>query len=87
MFDHDGSGLITSADLRVKFDTSHHPKVNSGEMTDEEVFVQFLASFGDRNGDGVITKQEWDDYYAAVSANVDNDSHFVALMKQAWKLE
>lgn len=56
-------------------------------MTDEEVFVQFLASFGDRNGDGVITKQEWDDYYAAVSANVDNDSHFVALMKQAWKIE
>jgi len=46
-------------------------------MTPEEVFVQFLASFGDRNGDGVITQTEWNDYYAAVSANIDNDAHFV----------
>lgn len=86
-FDADGNGTVTSADLRVVYDTSQHPKVMSGEMTDEEVFVQFLASFGDRNGDGVITKQEWDDYYAAVSANIDNDSHFIALMRNAWKLD
>ena len=86
-FDADGSGQVTSADLRVVYNTSHHPKVQSGEMTDEEVFVQFLASFGDKNGDGVITKQEWNDYYAAVSANIDNDTHFIMLMKTAWKLD
>jgi len=80
-FDRDGNGTITSADLRVVYDTSQHPKVKSGEMTDEEVFVQFLASFGDRNGDGSITRQEWNDYYAAVSANIDNDAHFVQLMR------
>ena len=86
-FDLDGSGSITSADLRTVYDCSQHPKVISGEMTDEEVFVQFLASFGDRNGDGVITRQEWNDYYAAVSANIDNDNHFVQLMRNAWKIE
>lgn len=86
-FDQDGSGEVTSADLRVVYDTRDHPKVISGEMTEEEVFVQFLASFGDKNGDGVITRQEWNDYYAAVSANVDNDAHFVLLMRNAWKLE
>ena len=83
----DGNGVVTSADLRVVFDTSSHPKVISGEMTDEEVFVQVLASFGDKNGDGIITKQEWDDYYAAVSANIDNDNHFIQLMRNAWKLD
>ena len=56
-------------------------------MTCEEVFVEFLASFGDKNGDGIITKEEWDDYYAAVSANIDNDEHFVLLMKNAWKIQ
>ena len=86
-FDRDGSGTVTSADLRVVYDTSNHPKVISGEMTPEEVFVQFLASFGDRNGDGVLTRTEWNDYYAAVSANIDNDNHFVQLMKNAWKLD
>ena len=80
-FDRDGNGTITSADLRVVYDTSQHPKVQSGEMTSEEVFVQFLASFGDVNGDGIITVQEWNDYYAAVSANIDNDNHFIQLMR------
>ena len=56
-------------------------------MTAEEVFVEFLASFGDKNGDGVITREEWSDYYAAVSANIDNDEHFCLLMRNAWKLD
>ena len=86
-FDSDGNGVVDSSDLRVVYDTSHHPKVISGEMTDEEVFVQFLASFGDKNGDGKITREEWNDYYAAVSSNIDNDAHFVQLMRNAWKLD
>jgi Ca2+-binding EF-hand superfamily protein len=86
-FDADGNGTVTSADLRTVYDCSNHPKVISGEMTPEEVFVQFLASFGDRNGDGIITHVEWNDYYAAVSANIDNDNHFVQLMRNAWKLD
>ena len=86
-FDHDGNGTVNSSDLRVVYDTSAHPKVISGEMTQEEVFVQFLASFGDKNGDGILTRQEWNDYYAAVSANIDNDNHFISLMRAAWKLD
>ena len=86
-FDKDGNGTVTSADLRVVYDCSQHPKVISGEMTPEEVFVEFLASFGDRNGDGIITKEEWNDYYAAVSSNIDNDDHFCLLMRNAWKLD
>ena len=58
MFDKDGNGTINSADLRVVYDCSKHPKVISGEMTAEEVLVEFLASFGDKNGDGIITKEE-----------------------------
>ena len=45
-------------------------------MTEDEVFTQFLTHFGDKNKDGTITKAEWDDHYAAVSANIDNDDHF-----------
>lgn len=85
-FDLTGDGSITSADLVTVFDCSKHPKVCSGEMTSDEVFVEFLACFGDKNGDGRITKAEWDDYYAAVSSSVDNDDHFVALMRSAWKM-
>ena len=69
------------------YNCSQHPKVKSGEVSEDEIFVEFLQNFGDRNKDGTITREEWNDYYAAVSSNIDNDEHFTALMKQAWSIE
>ena len=86
-FDKDGNGTITSADLKGVYNCSMHPKVVSGEKTEDDVFVEFLQNFGDKNRDGKITRQEWDDYYAAVSSSIDNDDHFVLCMKRAWQLE
>jgi len=85
-FDSDGSGCITASDLRVVYSVESHPKVISGEITEDEAFLEFLANFGDKNNDGKLTKTEWNDYYAAVSSSIDNDEHFVDLMKNAWKL-
>ena len=56
-------------------------------MTEDQVFLEFLSSFGDKNGDGRITREEWTDYYSAVSSSIDNDDHFVQLLKTAWKLD
>lgn len=85
-FDADGSGVIEAADLKGVYTASMHPKVQSGEMTEDEVFLEFLANFGDKNRDGKIQRKEWNDYYAAVSSSIDNDDHFVQLMKAAWKI-
>lgn len=76
-FDKDGNGVITAADLKGVYNCSMHPKVISGELTEDDVFVEFLQNFGDKNKDGKITRQEWDDYYAAVSASIDKDEYFV----------
>jgi Ca2+-binding EF-hand superfamily protein len=76
-FDKDGSGVITSADLRGVYNCSSHPKVISGQKTEDEIFTEYLSHFGDKNRDGKITKSEWNDYYAAISANIDNDDHFI----------
>ena len=86
-FDKDGSGHIDRNDLHGVYDVSMHPKYQNGEMTEEEIFGEFLANFGDRNGDGLINRDEWNEYYAAVSSNIDNDDHFVLLMRNAWKLD
>lgn len=86
-FDRDGSGIINAADLKGVYNSTAHPKVAKGEMSEEAVFLEFLQNFGDVNKDGTITRDEWNDYYAAVSASVDNDDHFVLLMKNAWKLD
>ena len=31
--------------------------------------------------------QEWDDYYAGVSVTIDNDEHFIKLIKAQFKVE
>jgi hypothetical protein len=73
----DGSGYITASDLKVVYNVNMHPKVISGDITEDEAFLEFLANFGDKNNDGNITKEEWNDYYAAVSASIDGDEQFV----------
>jgi len=86
-FDRDGNGYVDANDLRGVYNCSHHPKVQRGEMTEDQAFREFLTSFNDRNRDGRVTKDEWDEYYAGVSSSIDNDDHFVQLMKTAWRLE
>jgi Ca2+-binding EF-hand superfamily protein len=86
-FDRDGSGAIEAVDLRGVYNCNFHPKVQSGEMTEDQALIEFLSNFNDRNRDGKISKDEWDEYYAAISSSVDNDEHFIQLMKTAWTLE
>lgn len=86
-FDRDGNGIIDSNDLRGVYNVSLHPKVKKGEMTIDQVFMEFLSNFNDANKDGIITREEWNEYYAAVSSSIDNDDHFVQLMKMVWRLD
>ena len=48
-FDKDGTGLIDLRDLRGVFNANNHPKVISGEITEDQVFAQFLKNFSDRS--------------------------------------
>ena len=53
-------------------------------MTADQIFAEFMGSFGDKDGDGVISKNEWYSYYKTISAGVDNDEEFVLIITQAW---
>ena len=76
--------FVKASDLRVAFRCSAHPKVASGEITEDEAFLEFLTNFGDKNNDGNVTMVEWADYYSAVSSSIESDDHFCQLMEQAW---
>ena len=36
--------------------------------------------------DGIVTFEEFCDYYKDVSASIDTDEYFAFMMTQAWKL-
>eukprot|EP00003_Mantamonas_plastica_P032488 TRINITY_DN883_c0_g1_i1.p3 TRINITY_DN883_c0_g1~~TRINITY_DN883_c0_g1_i1.p3 ORF type:complete len:102 (-),score=28.95 TRINITY_DN883_c0_g1_i1:82-387(-) len=86
-FDSNDDGKITMVDIQQKYNARQHPKWQSGEWTEEEVFGEFLKNFDDQeNPDGVITHEEFVNYYAGVSASIDNDMYFDLLMRKAWNL-
>ena len=41
-FDKDGSGEIGTNDLKGIYNVSHHPKFKSGEMSEDQIFSEFL---------------------------------------------
>ena len=84
--DKDGSGVINMDDLKGTYTVDKHPKFKSGEMTEDQILHEFLAAWGDADGDDNVTKEEFSDYYRKISAHVDTDEEFVQILTSAWKM-
>lgn len=76
-FDSYGIGVVNASDLRPHYACYLHPRVQSGEITEDEAFVEFLSCFPDSSNNGTIEKYQWDDYYDAVSSVVSEDDYFI----------
>ncbi|KFM66371.1 Calcyphosin-like protein, partial [Stegodyphus mimosarum] len=85
--DKTGDGSVTLEDLKGVYNAKEHPDVAAGKKSEDEVLLEFLQSFDTPNkGDGTVSKQEFIDYYAGVSASIDLDEYFVTMMEKAWQL-
>ena len=89
ILDKDGSGALEVSDIVGVYDASKHPDVLSGKKTESAVFREFLDTFdgGSSNkGDGLVTPKEFEEYYANVSASIDDDDYFELMMRNAWHI-
>jgi Ca2+-binding EF-hand superfamily protein len=85
LMDKDGSGELTTDDLVGIFNCKKHPKVLEGSMSEEDALTDFLKSFeGSTKKDGIITKDEWVEYYTQLSASIPSDDYFVVMMESVW---
>jgi len=84
--DRTGGGIVTVDDIRGVYSAKKHPKVISGEKTEDQIFKEFLVTFGDKDADGQLTREEFEEYYANLSASVDSDEEFQEILIHAWKL-
>jgi len=95
IMDADKSGTLTLSDIKLKYNAKKHPKVISGELTEDEVLYEFMDTFethhndtiGSTQNDHVITPAEWISYYDNVSMSIDDDAYFEVMMTNAWKLD
>ncbi|CAN8028056.1 unnamed protein product, partial [Ixodes persulcatus] len=85
--DRSGDGQVTYEDMQGVYSVRNHPDYLNGEKTEKELVTKFLASF-EKGGvvDGAVTKDEFIDYYAGVSASIDEDAYFDLMMRTCWKL-
>lgn len=87
VLDKDGSGLVDINDMALAYDVSRHPEYLSGAKTKEQVLLELLDNF-DVGGvkDGIVTLEEFQNYYTNISASIDNDDYFELMIRNAWHI-
>jgi len=86
--DRDKDGEVSVDDLRGVYSVKKHPKYLSGEWTEDQCLTEWLSSFHGPGGNfnGIVTYEDFENYYAGVSASIDSDAYFDLMMRHAWKL-
>ena len=96
IMDKDKSGKVDINDIRQSYNAKQHPDVKAGKKTEDEVLGEFLDTFEDHfcdmkghedARDGVISMDEWLEYYNNVSMSIDDDEYFILMMNNAWNLD
>jgi len=83
VLDKDGSGLVTIADIEIAYDVSQHPDFQSGRKSAQEVLLEFMSVWETRKRDGIVTVEEFEDYYKDMSASIDSDDYFELMIRNA----
>lgn len=79
-------GQVTVKDVAEIYDASVHPDVVARRKTEEDIFREFLDQWDVQDKDGIVTFNEFLEYYESVSCSIDSDEYFATMMKNAWKL-
>ena len=94
LIDMNDDGVLDITDIKGRYNATMHPEVKSGKRTEDEVLTEFLETFEQHHNtihgtkaDGKITPEEFLEYYAHVSANIDSDAYFELMMSNAWNFE
>mmetsp|Transcript_25978 Transcript_25978/g.61307 ORF Transcript_25978/g.61307 Transcript_25978/m.61307 type:complete len:298 (+) Transcript_25978:24-917(+) len=87
VMDRDGSGAVTVGDLAGIYNTSKHPDVMAGKITEEQALERFLEGFeGKGTTDARITMEEFENYYSDLGASVPSDEYFIEMMESVWMI-
>ena len=84
--DVNGDGTVKLDDIAKLYDVSQHPDILSRRKQPKEVYLEFMKLWDTQVADGIVTFEEFLDYFKDVSASIDSDEYFGQMMKNAWKL-
>jgi len=86
VLDTDGSGYVTVEEIADVYDVSKNPEVMSGKQTTREALLEFMGQWEDGEKDGVVSYEEFENYYKEISASIDGDDYFELMIRNAWRI-
>jgi hypothetical protein len=63
-----------------------HVGVLQGKVTPEEALAEFLDQWDTVDKDGIVTREEFAEYYRDISASIDGDDYFELMIRNAWHI-
>jgi len=87
--DRDGSGEVDYNDICDTYNASKHPAVLEGRKTERQILEEFLATFEmalSGVADGIVTMDEFLEYYTSISASIDNEDYFEQMINSSWNI-
>lgn len=93
--DEDEDGLVTFDQLKKAFSPRFHPDVKSGKKTEEDLLNEFISTFETHHNlsnekleeaEDPIAKAEFVAFYNKISAAIESDAYFDAMISSVWKL-
>lgn len=83
-------GVVDLKDVRGVYKVHHHPDYIAGKKTEEELLIDFLSNFKSPrsrgNFDGSLDRDDFEQYYRAISASIDDDDYFELVVRNAWHI-
>lgn len=87
ILDLSGTGQVELDDIKGVYNASCHPDVMRNMRSEEEVLLEFMQAFQVGGvKDDIITKEEFENYYANLSASIDDDDYFELMIRNAWRI-
>lgn len=79
ILDREGKGSVTVQDIVSIYDVSRNPDFIEKRLTRDQILGNFLNQFDGPKGDnnGIVTLDEFLDYYRDVSMSLPSDEYFV----------
>ena len=81
--DKNKDGRVTLDDIAATYSASLHPEVLSGKKKPEDVYREFMKLWDTQVADGIVTLDEFTDYYYDLSTLIDSDEYFVVMVKRS----
>lgn len=83
IIDKDGGGTLDITDLMEVYDVTKHPEFMSKKKTKEQILKEFLNAFviGGLKDDGMISREQFDDYYSNIGASIDSEDYFELMIR------